>query len=34
VQIDRRDDPDFAEYLYSKLGDIYRDYEAQKLASE
>ena len=22
VQIDRRDDPDFAEYLYSKLGDI------------
>jgi ParB family transcriptional regulator, chromosome partitioning protein len=34
VQIDRRDDPDFAEYLYSKLGDVYRDYEAQKLASE
>jgi ParB family chromosome partitioning protein len=34
VQIDRRDDPDFAAYLYSRLGDIYRDYEAGKYVSE
>jgi ParB family transcriptional regulator, chromosome partitioning protein len=34
VQIDRRDDPDFAAYLYSRLGDIYRDYETGKCVSE
>jgi ParB family transcriptional regulator, chromosome partitioning protein len=34
VLIERRDDPDFAAYLYSKLGDIYRDYEVGKTASE
>jgi ParB family chromosome partitioning protein len=33
VQIDRRDDPDFATYLFSKLGDIYREYEAGKVAT-
>jgi ParB family transcriptional regulator, chromosome partitioning protein len=34
VQIDRRDDPDFAKFLFSKLGDIYRDYSASRKMAE
>lgn len=34
ILIDRREDPDFAKYLYSKLGDLYREFRAGKAGSE
>ena len=30
LQIDRRDDPEFAQFVISRLNDLYRDYEASK----
>jgi ParB family transcriptional regulator, chromosome partitioning protein len=29
IEIDRRHDPDFANFLFSKLDDLYQDYKAQ-----
>lgn len=30
IQIDRRNDPDFAQFLFTRLDDLYRDYRARK----
>ena len=32
LQIDRRDDPEFAKFVIERLSDLYRDYEASKSA--